>query len=365
MSKTMWGVIILILIVLVGTITFDVVRNHMIAEYMKNFKVPAQTVETVTATEQTWSPKLYSVGTLTAINGVDVSSEVSGMVVSIHFKSGDEVKEGQSLVQLDDAFDRSKLRNDLASLHLARVQFERQKTLVKTGSTAQQDLDEARAKLESMEAEVSGDRVTISKKNIRAPFSGKVGIRLIDLGEYISAGKALVSLQSLDPLFIDFNLPEQDLKKVYVGQPIDIQISAYPDKKFQAKLIAINSKVDTDTRNFQVRAEVPNKNKMLYPGVFANVFVNLPKQKNVVTIPQTAVNYTLYGDSVYVVKKEKSKDGKTILRAVQQQVTLGEQRGTVVAITKGLKAGQEIVSAGQVKIQNNSLITINNSMALQ
>jgi membrane fusion protein (multidrug efflux system) len=365
MSKTMWGVIILILIVLVGTITFDVIRNRMITQYMKNFKVPAQTVETITAKAQTWKPQLYAVGTLKAINGVDVSSEVSGMVVGIHFKSGDEVKKGQSLVQLDDAFDRSKLRNDMASLQLAQAQFKRQSQLIKTGATAQQELDEARAKLESMAADVSGDQVMIAKKNIHAPFSGKVGIRLINFGEYISAGKPLVSLQSLDPLFIDFNLPEQDLNKTYVGQPVEIQISAYPKQKFQAKLVAISAKVDTDTRNFQVRAEVPNKDKMLYPGVFANVSVNLPQEENVVTIPQTAITYTLYGDSVYIVKKEKDKQGKTSLRAIAQRVTLGAQRGDVVAILKGLKAGQEIVSAGQVKIQNNSLITINNQMAIQ
>ena len=365
MSKTMWGVIIFIVIVLVGTITFDVIKKKMIAEHMASFSMPPQTVETITAKAQTWKPKLYAVGTLNAINGVNVSPEVSGQVMKIMFNSGDEVKAGQPLVQLDDAFDRSKLRNDLAALNLAKIQFTRQQKLLTTGATSASEFDEARAKLQQMKADVSGDRVTVSKKLIHAPFSGKVGIRQINLGEYVNAGQTLVSLQSMDPLFIDFYLPEQDLKKLYVNQPAEITIGAYKAKTFQAKVIAIDSKVEVDTRNFKVRAEVPNPKGMLYPGVFANVHVLLPQEKNVVTIPQTAISYTLYGDSVYRVVKSKDKKGKAIMQAKSTEITLGKQRGALVEVLKGLKAGQEIVSAGQVKIQNNSTIVVNNKMVIK
>lgn len=365
MSKTMWGVIIFIIVVLVGTVTFDVIKQKMIAEHMANFSMPPQTVETIKVQAQTWKPKLYAVGTLTAINGVNVSPEVPGQVVGIMFKSGDEVKAGQPLVQLDDAFDKSKLRNDLAALNLARVQFSRQQRLLKTGATSESLFDEARAKLQQMEADVSGDRVTISKKLIHAPFSGKVGIRQINLGEYVNAGQTLVSLQSMNPLFIDFNLPEQDLKKVYVNQPAEIEIGAYKQKIFEAKIVAVDSQVDQDTRNFMVRAEVPNPKGLLYPGVFANVHVLLPEESNVVTIPQTAISYTLYGDSVYLVVEGKDKNGKKILQAKNTNITLGEQRGAIVQVLKGLKVGQQIVSAGQVKIQNNSVIVINNSMTIK
>lgn len=363
----MWSVVALILAVLGLTIAWDVVKKDMVEKAMAKFVQPPQVVETLKVKTQTWHSKFYAVGTLKAINGVNVSPEVAGQVVAIRFKSGDKVKQGQSLVQLDDAFDRSKLRNDLAALRLAELQYSRQARLIKTGATSQQELDEARAALEQKRADVSGDRVTIDKKNIRAPFTGKTGIRMINLGEYVNAGTALVSLQSMDPLFIDFTLPEQNLKNLYVGQPITTVIGAYPNHVFNGKIIALNSTVDIDTRNVQVRAEVPNPDGKLYPGVFANVDVILPERKNTVVIPQTAVNYTLYGDTVYLVKKvaPKDKKGKPVMTAVQTAVTLGEQRGNVVEVLKGLSAGQEIVSAGQVKIQNNSTIIINNSMAIK
>ncbi|PHQ79585.1 MAG: efflux transporter periplasmic adaptor subunit [Coxiella sp. (in: Bacteria)] len=365
MSKTMWALIIFLVIILAGTIGFDILRNHMIAQAMANFKMPAVSVETIKAKAETWKPKLYAVGTLKAVNGVEVSPEVTGQVMEIHFRSGDMVRKGQPLVQLDDAFDLSQLRNDMAAWNLAKAQYRRQAQLLKTGATSQQAADEARAKMEQSAASVKGDHVTISKKDIRAPFAGKIGIRQVNIGQYINAGQSLVLLQSMKPLFIDFYLPEQDLKEVYVKQQIDLTISAYPKKLFKARIIAINSAVNESTRNFKVRAEAPNDTGMLYPGIFANVNVILPQHNNVVTIPQIAIAYTLYGDSVYLIKREKGKDGKMVLHAVRHNITLGEQRGNVVAILKGLKVGDEIVSAGQVKLQTNSEITINNSMVIQ
>lgn len=366
MSKTMWCVILFLVVVLAGTIGFDFYKKRMIAKFMADFKMPAATVETVVAQSKTWKPSLFSVGSLKAIQGVNVSPEVSGQVIAIRFKSGQMVEKGDPLFQLDDAFDISQLNNDLASLQLAQVQYDRQAILLKSNSTSKSALDEANAKLEQMKATVAGDRVKISKKSIHAPFSGKIGIRMVNIGEYVNAGTALVLLQSLDPLYVDFSLPQQDFKKLHVGQVVRLQLAGHNQKEVIGKITAINSAIDIDTRTLQVRAKVPNPDMRLYPGAFANIYVALPKQDKVVTIPQTAVAYTLYGDSVYLIKHEgKSKDGKPIIRAVRQMVTLGEQRGDEVEIKKGLKAGDEIVNAGQVKLFDNAPVVINNSMALK
>ncbi len=362
----MWCVIIFLFVVLAGTIGFDFYKKHMVAKFMADFKMPAATVETIVAKSKTWKPALFSVGSLKAIQGVNVSPELPGQVIAIRFKSGQMVQKGDPLFQLDDAFDVSQLNNDLASLHLAQVQYDRQAILLKSNSTSKSARDEANAKLEQMKATVAGDRVQISKKNIRAPFSGKVGIRMVNIGEYVNAGTALVLLQSLDPLFVDFSLPQQDLKKLRVGQGVRLMLSGVKQKEVMGKVTAINSAIDINTRTLQVRAEVPNPDMTLYPGAFANIYVQLPQQEHVVTIPQTAVAYTLYGDSVYLIKHEgKSKDGKPIIRAIKQMVTLGEQRGDQVEIKKGLKAGDEIVNAGQVKLFDNAEVVINNSMALK
>ena len=367
MSKRMWVVILILVALLLATIGFDVFKKQMIAKAMANFKAPPQVVETVNVTTATWKPTLQSVGTLTAIHGVDVSAEVSGQVRQIHFKSGDLVQQGQPLVQLDDSLDQANYQNHVASLNLAKVKYQRQTELKKTGATSIQSFDEAKADLEESKAMVKADRVRIDKKNIRAPVSGKIGIRQVDIGQYVQPGQALVSLQSMDPLYVDFFLPEQELKHVVVGQPVKIQVTSSPNHAFQAAVSAIDAKVDQATRNFKVRALVPNKHGQLYPGVYANVSVILPEEKHVITIPQNAITYTLYGDSVYLVKPMagQGKAAKPLYKAVRQPVKLGDVRNNVVSVLSGLKAGDTIVSAGQVKIQNGSVITINNSMSLQ
>lgn len=365
MSKRMRGVVILLIVMLVGTIAFDVIKQAVIAHFMKNFKMPPETVETVLAKSVTWSPKLDAIGTLKAVHGVDVSSEVPGQIVSIHFKSGDQVISGQSLIQLDDSSDLAQLHNDQAALILAQTEYARQKMLIKQGATSKQSLDQAKAKLNQELASVNGDEIAVSKKNIGAPFAGKIGIRQVDLGQYVTAGQALVTLQTMDPLLVDFYLPEQNLKDIYVNQSVLIDISAYPNQEFQGKITAIDSTVDPTTRNFQVRAEVPNPQGKLYPGVFANVSVILPEQQHVVVIPQTAISYTLYGDSVYIIKKMGlDKNKKPVLQVHRLSVVLGEQRSNLVTVKAGLKAGDEIVNAGQVKLQEGTQVVINNAFSL-
>lgn len=366
MSKRLWALIIFLIIVLAGTIAFDVFKQRMIAKAMANFKMPAQTVATIQAKQVTWHPTLQSVGTLSARQGVNVSSEVPGQIEKIKFESGQYVKKGQSLVQLDDEIDKSSYENSLASLKLAEAKFKRQGKLLSTGATSTQSFDEANATLGELSATVKGNLVRIQKKDIKAPFSGKIGIRQVNVGQYVQPGDPLVSLQSMDPLYVDFYLPEQDLKDVHVDQSVRISITAFPGKTFNAKVIAIDSKVDQNSRNFKVRASVPNPNGKLYPGVYAQVNVVLPTRNNVIVIPKYAIAYTLYGDSVYLVKNtgKDPKTGKSILKAVRQTIQTGEARGENMEITKGLKKGDQVVSAGQVKLQNNTPIMINNSMSL-
>ena len=366
MSKRLLAVIIAMTVLLFATIGFDVYKVHYIKKMTANFKFPAETVETVKTTAQPWQLMLYSVGTLKAVQSVDVSSEVLGSITQIRFSSGQEVQQGQSLVQLDDAFDQANLRNDIAGLNLAKADYDRQVTLLKQFATSKQALDQADAKLEQGKATVAADQVTISKKNILAPFSGKIGITKVNIGQYVQPGMALVSLQSIDPLYVDFYLPEQNIKDIAVGQTTRVWIRAYPSQAFYGKIVAINSTVDENTRNVLVRAEIPNKDKKLYPGIFANVDVILPTVQNVITVPQTAITYTLYGDSVYLLEvTSKNKEGRPIYVAKRQAVTLGEQRGDLVAILKGLQAGQEVVNAGQVKLQNGTEVIVNNKFLLK
>lgn len=366
MTKRMLLVILILVVVLGGTLGFDFYKSRLMAKFAKNFRPPPQVVSTITVKAETWHPSIEAVGSLKAIQGIDINPEVPGQVMAIHFKSGEKVRKGQSLIQLDDSVDQAQLRNDLASLALAKVDFKRQSELLRTGATSKQALDQARAKLGETEADVAGDRVKIDKKNIKAPFSGVLGIRKVNVGEYVTAGQALVALQQMDPLYVDFNLPEQDLKSVFANQPVEARIGAFPNHIFKGHLKAVNSTVDINTRTFMVRAEIPNENNKLYPGVFANVSVILPAKNKVITIPQTAISYTLYGDSAYVVApKGKDKSGKSIFYATRQPIKLGERRGDVVAVLSGLQAGEQVINAGQVKLQGNSQVIINNSIQLK
>jgi len=226
--------------------------------------------------------------------------------------------------------------------------------------------DQALATLRQAHAQVNKSLVMIGKKNIRAPFSGKIGIRQVNIGQYINPGDTLVSLQSLDPLYVDFSLPEQYLKSLYLNQRISIEVDAYPDEKFYGKITAINALVTEATRSINVQGTLPNTNYRLYPGSFANVNVYLPKRKSVVTVPQTAMTYSLYGNTVYVVEqKGKDRKGKPILRAYERYVTVGPMKDNVVVIKKGIKASEIVVTSGQNKLQNGTRVVINNNVKLK
>lgn len=333
--------------------------------FVNSYEPPPVTISASTATSTTWQSYLSSVGTLTAINGVEISAEVPGVVREIHFNSGQFVNQGDLLVQLDTSVEQAELKSNLAKLKLAQISFDRYQTLRKTNATSQATYDTSQAEFKEAEASVEATQARIKQKTLTAPFSGKIGIRQVNIGEFVPAGTTMASLQSLDPLHVRFNLPEQNLPYLYLNQPIEINIQMAGEKSIQGTITAINSKVDQNTRNILVEAIIPNKNMQLYPGMFALIKVWLKEQKNIVTLPQTAISYSLHGDSVFIIKADaKDKHGKPILHAFRQYVEVGERRGDIVSIVKGVKAGDQVVNAGQLKLQNGIHVVIDNSVEL-
>lgn len=364
MAKRFAVVTIILAIIFGGTFAWYVFKLIMTKRFFATHSEPPITVSTIIATKKSWHPILKSVGTLEAINGVEINSEVTGQVTKIFFKSGQFVKTGEQLVQLDDSVDQQTLNNNLAALRLDVLNYNRQIALYKTGATSKEKLDTAQAEMLQSKAQVVSARVMIGKKNIKAPFDGKLGIRQINLGEYVSSGQAMVLLQSLDPLYVNFDLPEQFLSNVFVNQEVRIKTDADPTKVYTGKVTAVDSTVNVSTRSLSVQATFPNEKHQLYPGLFADVSVIEPTQVGVVVVPQTAITYSLYGDSAYIVTKGKDKKDKPVLIANQKFITVGERRGTVVAVTKGVSAGDEVVTAGQLKLHPGAQVNINNSIKL-
>lgn len=352
-------IVIGFLVLFLGTFIFYGVKTVMIRAFMKNFKEPPVTVSAEKAVLKTWHPLLTAAGTLKASNGVDVNSQVSGQITAIYFESGVHVKQGDVLLQLDDSVDQQALLRDQAALRYNQVDYNRKTALLKQKAVAQSAVDSAKAAYLQSEAAVESDKVLIAQKKIKAPFAGKIGIRQVNVGQYITSSTAIVSLQALDPLFVDFSLPEQNLPLLQVNQIVMVHVDAYPNEAFQGKITAINSAVDVNTRTIAVRADVPNATEKLFPGLFANVDVVLPTENNVLTVPQSAVTYSMYGDSVYVIET-KGKE-KT---AVQKYVLVGDRRDNVVAITKGIQAGDEVITSGQLKLHPGSTVVENNTVNL-
>lgn len=366
MKKRMVIVIIALVIIFGGIFAFDFIRTVLIKRAVAAYSPPPATISTETAITQDWQPTLAAVGSLTAINSVNVTSEVPGMVVAIRFKSGDMVQKDQPLVQLDDSADQEDLKVNQAALTYDKIDFARKSKLYTQGAVAKNDYDQSLASYQQASAMVGKSLVMIDKKNIRAPFSGKIGIRQANLGQYINPGDTLVSLQSLDPLFVDFTLPEKYLETLHVGQNISISVAAYPGQQFNGTITALNSLVTENSRSIAVRGLISNKESRLYPGSFADVIVYLPIQKSVITVSQTAVTYSLYGNTIYVVTQEgKDKKGQPILRAHQRFVKVGDMKDNRVVIESGLKAGDVVVNSGQNKLQDGVQVVVNNSVTLK
>jgi len=332
--------------------------------YMLQYQPPAVTISATEVKATTWQSYLTAVGTLTAINGVDITAEAPGIVKEIRFTSGQYVQQGQTLALLDTNVEEAQLKDNQAKLKLAQIDYDRNKKLFQKNVVAQSTLDTSYAQLQQAEAGVELVQAKIKQKTITAPFSGKIGIRLVDIGQYISPGNAIVSLQSLSPLYVQFNLPEQYLPHLYLQQPVDVQVNFANGKAVQGVVTAINSKVDQVTRNILVQATISNENLELYPGMYAFTKTWLKEQKNVMTVPETAISYSLHGDYVFLIKEQGKNKKHPVLTVSRQYVKVGEHRDNQVAILEGLKPHDKIVTSGQLKLQNGSAVAINNSVEI-
>lgn len=320
---------------------------------------PPATVAAVAVQRERWQPSLSAVGSLVATQGVFVSNEIAGQVTAIGFESGQAVSAGARLVQLDDEVDRAELDSLMAAQRLAEVQFERASRLVKDTLVSRSDYDEAKATLDSAVALVKSQQARIRKKSIRAPFTGLLGIRQVDIGQYLAPGTAIVSLQSLDPIYAEYSLPERHLGALSVGQPVEITVQAYPGQRFAGRVSAISPRIEAGTRSVRLRATLANTQQRLRPGMFAEVRTLLPQRENVLTLPERAITYNPYGDSVFVIE---SSNGGLVVRS--RQVQTGEVRDGRVEILSGLGDGDQVVSAGQNKLRNGQPVQIDNSVEL-
>lgn len=367
-SKSPLAKRMIIMLIILGSLfalifAYNILRAILMAHFFEQFKSPTLTISSAKATSKTWQPMINAVGTLVAVNGVDVTSQVSGQVVSIFFESGQFVKAGQPLIKLDDRTDQQDLKNFEASLKLSQINYQRQVDLLKTKSTAQSSVDQASAQLQEDQAQAQKTLILIDQKLIKAPFDGKIGIRQVNLGQYISPGTALVNLQSLNPLYAQFSLPEKYFKSLYVDQPIQMTVITYGNELFTGKIRSIDSEINSQTRNLTIQAVIPNDQLHLYPGMSANINVLLPTRLNIVTVPQTAIDFSLYGDSVFILQNDgKDKDGSPVYVVHRRYVTTGERRDNEIEVTKGLKPGEEVVTSGQLKLDDGTHVKINNSV---
>ena len=364
MVKRMIIMLVAVGIVLGLIFAFEgILRPMFIKKFIATLANPVQTVSAAPATLEDWQMQLRAVGSLRAVRGADLSTQVGGIVSAIHFESGAEVSEGAPLVELSSADDVAKLQSLQANAALAKVTYDRDRRQFEAHAVSQQVLDTDAQNLKSAEAQVVQQQAVVSYKFIRAPFAGKLGIRQVDVGQYVSPGTALVTLQALDPIFVDFTLPQQALAQIAVGQKVMAAVDTFPGETFAGTIAAINSKVDTGSRNVQVRASLANPDHRLLPGMFAIVTINVGAPQRLVTLPQTAVTYNPYGSTVYIVD-DKGKDDKGVSQLVARQVfvTTGDTRGDQVSVLKGVDAGQTVVTAGQLKLRNGSSLKIDNTV---
>lgn len=409
MKKRMIIMGIALLVVFGGIIAFNLIKAFMMRRFFASYTPPAVTVSSANAQKVDWYPTLNTIGNFVAINGVEVNSEASGNVVKISFDSGQYVEKNEPLIVIDDSVDQALLKFNQSDLILKQLDYKRQTDLFKKGATPSSSVDAANANLQQAEAKVEQSQAQIKQKHIGAPFAGRLGIRQVNLGQYITPGQtSIVTLQSMDPLYLEFYLPEQLYKQVRLNQKVSFYVEEYPNYLFEGVVTAINSKIDLTTHNVLVHATLPNcpvdvmkapaksslvktskevrgtkliincsselntknkiKNFVFIPGMFAAVELKQPVEKDTVIVPSTAVSYSLYGNAIYIIEKnkdgKKNNDGSDLLTVNRVFVTTGDQQGNYTVIKKGVKPGQLIVSTGDLKLQNGTPVAINNSVTL-
>jgi membrane fusion protein, multidrug efflux system len=327
-----------------------------------SFAPPPTSVTTVVAKRETWPSTLAVIGTAAAIQGVTVSADLPGTVDKIHFESGRSVHEGDILVELDTRQERAQLANLEAQRDLAHIQYGRSEQLVKAGVISKSEYDNATAQQKATEAQVGDIKAAIARKNIHAPFSGMLGIRQISLGQYLAAGQSIVSLQSLNPIYVNFGVPQQDAPMMGIGRNLRVTSTDLPGIVFSGRITALDSVINEQTRNIQVQATFQNPGGKLRPGMYVQVELPLGKPRDVIPLPASAINYAPYGDSVYVVTDLKDQKGKTYRGVKQQVVKVEGSRGDQVAVISGINPGDEVVSSGVFRLRNAAPVQVNNSV---
>jgi membrane fusion protein, multidrug efflux system len=385
------------IVVFGGVFLFIAVKGAMFGAGMALYQPPPVAVAVVAAHADVWQGELQAVGTIEADRGVDVAAEVGGTVREIGFRSGKDANAGDLLIQLDDSIERADLKNYDAQLELARINSERDRSLIKTRAISKTEFDTGQARLKELEALRERTTQVIKQKHVAAPFAGRLGIRRVSVGQYVTAGEKLVTLQALDQLHIDFTVPEQYLPHLKIGSEIRFNVRAHGDREFVGRLLAVDSRVDADTRSVRVRAVAKNPERLLVPGMFADMRVTLPKKLEVVVVPATAVSPSLYGDAVYVLKSQAGKHegalrepnekdgavanmvatmakkapkdkkdpllGKDVWVVERRPVQVGERRNNTVAVS-GVNAGEQIVAAGALKLKQGARVIIDNSVRM-
>lgn len=361
-----WSIVFIVAVLVVFGSIFGFVafKNWMAARYMAHFRPPPATVSIATVQSKTWHPYLSSVGTLQAIQGGDISPQVSGIVTEIYFQSGEILEKSQPIIRLDVDVLQAELNRYKAAEKLAEIDFKRQGKLYKEHAIAQSTYDQALANLSGDTATVKQYEALLQQKTIVAPFSGKVGIRQVSLGQYLDAGDVITNLQMLNPIHLNYYVPEQNISQVHVGQAVEMTVESYPGQVFEGKVNAVDAQINQDAKSIEVQAVFQNTDDkhLLYPGMYAQVRTILPQEEHVITIPQEAINYTLYGDSVFVIeqKKEQKKDKQAKMQTLAKKVsiTTGVALQNQVPVTKGLTAGQQVVVQGQIKLQDATPVKI-------
>ena len=323
---------------------------------------PPDAVTTIVAAQDEWPSTLNAIGTVAAVQGVTVSADLPGVVARIAFDSGSTVQKGDILVQLDTRQEQAQLAGAESQLELARVNFERMQGLVQQDAVSRAEFDAASAGHRQAEARIAEIRATIERKTIRAPFSGVLGIRQVNLGQYLTGGSPVVPLQSLDPVYVNFGVPQQDATQIRPGRRVQVAVGEQGGTGFTGRITAIDSVVDPTTRNVQAQATLPNPGGKLRPGMFVQTQVMLGQSKPMIALPASAINYAPYGDSVFIVSDLKNPQGQPYRGVRQQVVKLGPARGDQVAVLSGVKPGEEVVTSGVFKLRNGAPVQVNNTV---
>lgn len=346
-------------------------KFNSIYQQIQQFQAPkpAIDVEAEVARRMDWQSRLPAIGTLKASQGIDLSVEIAGTITDVQFQSGEKVSKGQAIVLLDSEMEQASLVSAEADLSLARLEFQRARSLLDRQAISRSEYDRLNAQSQKAEASVAQLRASLAKKRILAPFSGTIGIRQVDVGDYVAAGTPIATLQDLSTLYVDFFLAEQHVPLLALGQKVQLRVAAYPDERFEGVISALNPKVETTTRNVQVRAELANPDGRLLPGMFADLQVLLPTENAQVVVPETAITYTLYGNSVLLVTEGTPPEGvsrdEPYLVVERRFVTTGERRDGLVVVLDGLEGGEQVITAGQLKLDSGTHVAIAENRTLK